>query len=365
MCAFAVLGTASAARAQPTEAPVVIDRVDAVTPPEAASLTQPVQVMLAIIVNEDGTVDSPEVVQSAGAAFDDAALSAVKNWHFRPASQNGKPVRSRIRVAFNFSPPSPKDVSQAAAPAASLPAESNASAPATPATPVSEPSASAAAVAEAPAKVAGKSATNAATQGAPETTTTPAPTEITVRGVTDQHAHGASDFQIPVGALRLVPRKNAADFLKLAPGILLTNEGGDGHAEQVFLRGFDAREGQDVEFSVDGVPINDSGNIHGNGYADTHFIIPELIQGLRVTEGPFSPYQGNYAVAGSADYHLGLEARGVTAKATYGSWNTQRLVVLWGPPGESNQTFGAAEAYKTDGFGVSRASKRTSAMGQY
>ncbi|HEX3696209.1 MAG TPA: TonB-dependent receptor [Polyangia bacterium] len=118
-------------------------------------------------------------------------------------------------------------------------------------------------------------------------------------------------------------------------------------------------------FSADGVPINDSGNVHGNGYADTHFIIPELILGLRVTEGPFSPYQGNYAVAGSADYHLGLEARGTTAKATYGSWNTRRVLLLWGPAGASPGTFGGVDAYRTDGFGVNRAATRTSAMAQY
>ena len=47
------------------------------------------------------------------------------------------------------------------------------------------------------------------------------------------------------------------------------------------------------------MPINESGNLHGNGYADTHFIIPELVQSLRVVEGPFDPRQGNYAVAGS------------------------------------------------------------------
>ncbi len=154
-------------------------------------------------------------------------------------------------------------------------------------------------------------------------------------------------------------------MLKLAPGILLTNEGGEGHAEQVFLRGFDAREGQDIEFTVGGVPINESGNLHGNGYADTHFIIPELVQNLRVVEGPFDPRQGNYAVAGSADYQLGLEKRGLTAKYTGGSFNTQRMLVMWGPNGESEHTFAAAEVYKTDGFGQNRDAQRGSAYAQY
>jgi hypothetical protein len=116
---------------------------------------------------------------------------------------------------------------------------------------------------------------------------------------------------------------------------------------------------------VGGVPINESGNLHGNGYADTHFIIPELVQQLRVVEGPFDPRQGNYAVAGSAEYELGLEKRGLTAKVTAGSFGTERMLVMWGPSGESEHTFAAAEAYKTDGFGQNRDAKRGSAYAQY
>src|SRR5207244_12729833 len=72
-------------------------------------------------------------------------------------------------------------------------------------------------------------------------------------------SRGTSDFQIETAQLAQVPHANASDFLKLAPGVLLTNEGGEGHAEQVFLRGFDAREAQDIDFSVDAVPINENG----------------------------------------------------------------------------------------------------------
>src|SRR5205823_10512421 len=147
----------------------------------------------------------------------------------------------------------------------------------------------------------------------PPTETAPPTYESKVTGRREAPSRGASDYHVDVEKLSLVPHQNAADFLKLAPGILLTNEGGEGHAEQVFLRGFDAREGQDIEFAVDGVPINESGNLHGNGYSDTHFIIPELIESLRVLEGPFDPRQGNYAVAGSAEYHLGLRERGLLA----------------------------------------------------
>lgn len=189
---------------------------------------------------------------------------------------------------------------------------------------------------------------------------------VTVRGRTPTPSRGASDHTFHLGELARVPRtEGAAGLLKLAPGILLTNKGGDGHAEQIFLRGFDAREGQDVEVSVAGVPVNEAGNLHGNGYADLHFVIPELVDTLRVIEGPFDPRQGNFAVAGSASYELGLHRRGLTAKYTTGSFGTNRLVALWGPKGASLRTFGGVELYDTEGYGQNRSARRGSAMGQY
>jgi hypothetical protein len=189
--------------------------------------------------------------------------------------------------------------------------------------------------------------------------------EVVVTGHPTPPSRGASDFNLHVGELGRVPRGNASELLKLAPGILLTNEGGEGHAEQVFMRGFDAREGQDIEFTAGGVPINESGNLHGNGYADTHFIIPELVERLRVVEGPFDPRQGNYAVAGSADYQLGLEKRGLTAKYKYGSFDSHRALLTWGPDGTNEHTFAGAEIATTDGYGQNRDATRGSAMGQY
>ena len=94
---------------------------------------------------------------------------------------------------------------------------------------------------------------------------------------------------------------------------------------------------------MDGEPINESGNPHGNGYADTHFIIPELVQSLRVLEGPLDPRQGNYAVAGSADYHLGLADRGLTTKFSAGSYGTYNMLIAYGPQHMSDGTFAAGQ----------------------
>jgi iron complex outermembrane recepter protein len=189
--------------------------------------------------------------------------------------------------------------------------------------------------------------------------------EVAVHGQSHLPSRGGGDYEIPIGKLAVVPHKDAASLLRLAPGTFLTNEGGTGHPYQIFLRGFDAREGQDIEFTIDGTPINEVGSPHGNGQADSHFIIPELVQNLRVVEGPFAPQQGNFAVAGSALYDVGLKEPGLTVSGTYGSFDTKRLLLTWRPRGASDHTFGGAEVFGSDGFGTNRKSDRATAMGGY
>ncbi len=154
-------------------------------------------------------------------------------------------------------------------------------------------------------------------------------------------------------------------LLELAPGIFIANEGGAGHADEVILRGFDSPQGQAIQFSVNGIPINQVDNPDGHGYADTHFIIPELVQSLHVIEGPFDPRQGDFAVAGSADYQLGVSNRMLLGEVQYGSFNTTRALLLWAPPGERDGTFAAVQFTTTDGFGTNRAASSVSAMAQY
>ncbi|HEY4156931.1 MAG TPA: TonB family protein, partial [Polyangiaceae bacterium] len=304
-------------------------------------------VIVIVTVAADGTVLDAHVDDSMGADYDNAAIAAVKHWQFDAATRNGQPIPARVRALVHFETPAH------APPAEAVPVPAPPEAPDTAA--LSGTAASAPPRAPAPEAESTANASPEAHEA----------TEITVAGRSRPPTRGASDFSVTVGELARVPRKNASDLLKLAPGVLLTNESGEGHAEQVFLRGFDAKEGQDIEFTLGGMPINESGNLHGNGYADTHFIIPELVSSLRIVEGPFDPRQGNYAVAGSANYELGLAQRGFTAKYTGGSFGTERLLLLWGPDGESRGTLAGAEVYKTDGFGQNRDAQRATAMGQY
>ena len=360
--ASALTACASLAHAQDPrpdlKPPVVTHHVDAVYPAGAVVRGKHTDVVLAVTVDRDGNVSKVDVLQSGGKELDDAATAAVRQWRFKPATKDGQPIAARIRVPFHFAPlNAPAEIDERS-PNGEAVVPGNVVSPGG-GTGVTGPSSGAI------GKPAGAAASATNESGDAHVHAATPPDVVNVHGRSQPPSRGASDFQIRVDRLGNVPRKNASDMLTLAPGILLTNEGGEGHAEHVFLRGFDAREGQDLELSVGGVPINEAGNLHGNGYADTHFIIPELVESIRVVEGPFDPRQGNFAVAGSADYELGLDRRGLTTKYTRGSYGSERMLLMWGPKHGDSHTFGAAELYKTSGFGQNRDARRGSAIGQY
>ncbi|MCZ7677419.1 MAG: TonB-dependent receptor [Sandaracinaceae bacterium] len=175
----------------------------------------------------------------------------------------------------------------------------------------------------------------------------------------------ASELEIEPGLLADVPRRSAEDLLTLAPGVLVTNHGGEGHAPGLYLRGFDAGEGQDVEVLVDGIPINEPSNAHGHGYADARFVVPELVRSLRVLQGPFDPRQGDFAVAGTVEYRLGMSRRGVLARGEVGMFDTRRLVLAWAPEGMSDGTFVGVELRDGAGFGPNRAYFGAGVLGRF
>jgi TonB family protein len=311
-------------------------------------------VVLLVTVGTDGAVRSVSVAQSAGQPLDAAAIAAVVRWRFEPARRDGQPFEARVRIPFRFA----TEVSAPGAPATAGPSN-----PPAPAAPLATPSPSALA---SPAPTA----TTLAALTEPATTTI-GPSEqieeVNVRGRQRKIEYGASDFVIDIGQLAVLPARSAEDLLLLAPGIFIANEGGEGHADEVFLRGFDAPAGSTIEFTVNGVPINDVDNPDAHGYANTHFIIPELVKSLQVTEGPFDPHQGDFAVAGSARYELGVgeHDRGLRLSYTVGQFDTQRYLALWAPQGEREGTFAAAQFSTSDGFGTNRANQSASAIGEY
>ncbi|MBM4360409.1 MAG: hypothetical protein FJ096_20065 [Deltaproteobacteria bacterium] len=63
-------------------------------------------------------------------------------------------------------------------------------------------------------------------------------------------------------------------------------------------------------------------------------MIPEVVRTVRVTEGVVDPRQGDFAVAGSVDFGLGVTERGFRLRTTAGSFGTLRQLVLFAPEGE-------------------------------
>lgn len=156
---------------------------------------------------------------------------------------------------------------------------------------------------------------------------------------------------------------SAAALLTLVPGMFVSQHAGQGKAPQLFLRGFDVEHGQDLEVRVEGVPVNEAGNVHGHGYADTTFVPIELVTRLRLDEGVADPRQGNFAVAGSVDHSLGLAAPGLLVTGSLGSFGLQRAFLGARPQGWSERTFFGAEFVRSDGFGARRAFSRVNLLG--
>ena len=176
----------------------------------------------------------------------------------------------------------------------------------------------------------------------------------------------ASDWTFHLGERENAPRAGgtAADLLTHAPGVFISQHSGAGKAHQIFLRGFDAVHGQDVEIHAGGIPVNEVSNIHGQGYADLHFLVPEAVLRMRVLEGAFDPRQGDFAVAGSLDFHLGLSRRGILSSTSAGSFGLVRTLLAWGPESQPKETFVTAEFARSDGFGPARAWRRGNVLGQ-
>ena len=154
-------------------------------------------------------------------------------------------------------------------------------------------------------------------------------------------------------------------MLSAAPGFFVDHEDGEGLGNDVYLRGFDLDNGSGIEMKVGEVPINIPLHIHGQGYADVNFIIPEVVRSIRVLEGPYDPRQGDSAIVGSALFDLGVPERGYQLKTTYGSFGQARVVGIAAPKEASDETFAAFSLRETQGFGEDRASKSASVNAQY
>ena len=142
----------------------------------------------------------------------------------------------------------------------------------------------------------------------------------------------ASDIRFRAADFALRPRASAQDMLRAVPGLVIAQHAGGGKAEQIFLRGFDADHGTDVNITVDEAPVNMVSHGHGQGYADLHFVIPETIERVDVVKGPYFARYGDLTTAGAVAFRTADSLRENIVRVEGGSFATYRTVALMRAP---------------------------------
>ena len=84
------------------EPPKLVTFIEADYPPEEKAAGKTAVVVLQIAIAETGNVAAVAVVESAGPAFDAAAVAAAKRFVFSPARRDGKPIPVRIMYRYAF-----------------------------------------------------------------------------------------------------------------------------------------------------------------------------------------------------------------------------------------------------------------------
>jgi hypothetical protein len=155
--------------------------------------------------------------------------------------------------------------------------------------------------------------------------------------------------------IHLRPINNSQEVLRMVPGLFIGQHAGGGKSEQIFLRGFDIDHGTDINLTVDGMPVNMVSHAHGQGYADLHWVIPELIDRVNFNKGPYFADKGNFTTAGFVDFKTKDYLENNFLKVEGGQFSTFRGITginLIKPKGDrrSQSLYFAGEGSFTKGY---------------
>lgn len=156
-------------------------------------------------------------------------------------------------------------------------------------------------------------------------------------------------------SLQLLPVKSAQDLLRAVPGLFIAQHAGGGKAEQIFVRGTDNDHGTDFAVYMDDVPVNLPSHAHGQGYADMHFIIPEIIGKADFRKGPYDATLGDFSIGGAARFQSVYKPTHNTVKVETGMYNNQRVLAilnLIGDKSRKDNAYLAAEGMYNDSYFV-------------
>lgn len=167
--------------------------------------------------------------------------------------------------------------------------------------------------------------------------------------------------------LSVSPVNSAQEMLRNVPGLIIGQHAGGGKAEQIFIRGFDCDHGTDIAITVDGLPVNMVSQAHGQGYADLHFLIPEIIENVDFGKGPYYANKGNFATSGYAEFETIGKLSQNSLGMEYGMFGVKRTTTLIEVlDTEQQDAYFAAEYLMSDGaFDSPQNMNRMNLFGKY
>jgi hypothetical protein len=138
----------------------------------------------------------------------------------------------------------------------------------------------------------------------------------------------ASQITISGHDLNARPIVRPGDILEAAPGLAVVMHADGGKANQYYLRGYNLDHGTDLAIFVDDMPINLPTHVHGQGYADLNWLMPETVNGLNIRKGPYFADVGDFATAGSLFINLRDSVEKKILQASTGSFGYQRAFTM-------------------------------------
>jgi hypothetical protein len=166
-------------------------------------------------------------------------------------------------------------------------------------------------------------------------------------------ASAGSEGAITAAQLAVRPVNRAAEILETVPGLVISQHSGEGKANQYYLRGFNLDHGFDFAQTVAGIPVNMPTHAHAQGYADSNFLIPELVSGVQFRKGPYYAENGDFSSAGSANINYFNVLERPIVSLTGGSFGYGRFLGAASPRVGAGNLLGAFEWERDNGPWVS------------
>ncbi len=264
-------------------APTLLYFASLTYPSEARAAGEEADVVLQVTIDSQGRVTSAEVVGSASAEFDRAALAAVRGFIFSPATRGGVPVAARILYSYPFRLPQPV--------ANDEPRVVESAPPST-------------------------SATSSAPSTEPET-------EVLVKGLSVGGRMQQSAEAVHVVETTRARRETAdmGQVVARTQGVVVRRSGGLGSDARFTLNGL---SGDQVRYFLDGVPLDQAG--YPLGIAN---VPVNLIERVEIYRGVVPIRFGADALGGAVNLVTRQGLRGTHGFASYefGSFHTYRMAV--------------------------------------